>query len=840
MYSQNRAAKAPLKEVLLQLEKTFNIKFSYSDALLESKNIIYTSTNKSLEKVLEDLEKKTGLVFQKTTSRYVIVLEKGIHIKGTICGYVFNEFTNVPIVEANIYVSNRNIGSYTDSKGYFELSGVHKNDTLKISFIGYKTLKSIILNNSKTTCETYLIKERTATLNEVLITNYLTKGILKNTDGSETIYPQNRGILPGLTEPDVLQSIQLLPGVQSPNETASGLNIRGGSPDQNLVLFDGIRVYNPAHFFGMISAFNPYITQKVNVYRSGVSVEYGNHISGVIDIQTNDKLEEKFTGGFGTNLTHSDAFLKIPLGKKVNLSLSGRRSITDVLNTVTFQQLSKKVYQNTIITQNKTSIDDTTFDKESFYFSDFNTKLIFQPNEKNKFVISQLYVNNNLNYQYGTNDNMFLQTDNFSVKNFGFNTKWNYSWNDNLQLNALFYLSDFKLDYNFIGIQGKNKSITETSLKNNRIKEFGFKTSLSKRINQKSSVKFGLEITNNKVNYSFGRTYAFDSESNYNITNDNKNTTYAFYAKYILKNNDKFNLNIGLRTNYFSLTKDYFLSPRIYTQYKILPFIWLKSSYELKQQNISQIKEFTTSDFGLENQVWSLSDNKEVPVLKSNQLTGGVFFKRNNWLVDVDVYYKKVTGITLLSKDLGIDAGLTENGSSISKGIDILIKKQWGNYNSWISYSFGDTQFTFPSINSNQSFAADNDISHSFVWSHSLKFNRFNFSLGWNYRTGVPYSNPVEDIDINGSRLFYYDRLNEVRLRDYHRLDFSTTYSFNFSESKKWKGKVGVSLLNIYGRKNNLKREFSVVSDENSNQELQTIDTNSLGFTPNIVFRVSF
>jgi len=131
--------------------------------------------------------------------------------------------------------------------------------------------------------------------------------------------------LPGLTEPDVLQSIQLLPGVQSPTETAAGIYIRGGTPDQNLVLWDGIKIYHSGHFFGTISAFNPYITEDVKLYKSGTKARYGNRISGVIDITSDYDIPEKIEGGFGSNMTHADAYLSATIGKSSAVIISARR-----------------------------------------------------------------------------------------------------------------------------------------------------------------------------------------------------------------------------------------------------------------------------------------------------------------------------------------------------------------------------------------------------------------------------------------------------------------------------------------------------------------------------------
>ena len=153
----------------------------------------------------------------------------------------------------------------------------------------------------------------TQRLEEVIITNYLTKGIVKLNDGTTTIKPEIFGILPGLIEPDILQTIQALPGVLSIDETVSNINIRGGTHDQNLFLWDGIKMYQSGHFFGLISAFNPYTTKQVNVSKNGTSSKYGDGISSVIDMQLSNTLDNQFKAGAGFNLINADAYAKIPL-----------------------------------------------------------------------------------------------------------------------------------------------------------------------------------------------------------------------------------------------------------------------------------------------------------------------------------------------------------------------------------------------------------------------------------------------------------------------------------------------------------------------------------------------
>lgn len=838
--SQIKEDKIPLKLVLAKVEEVHDIKFSYSDEVVANKKVLIIDYEVALDLILQNLEKQTKLIFKKATSRYFLILEKSPKNNRFLCGYVKDRFSKKPIEGVSIYNSEKKVGAISDSNGYFELRGIKEGDSFFIAYSGYKTVREKVLSSNAKHCNTYEIEEYSAELDEVLITSYLVNGITKNKDGSIGIRPQQRDILPGLTEPDVLQSIQLLPGIASPNETSSGLHIRGGTPDQNLVLFDGIRVYNPAHFFGMISAFNPYIIDEVNVLSDGVGAQYGNHVSGVIDIRTKSEVAKETKASFGTNLTHADAYLQMPLWDKASILISGRRSLSDIVETSTFRSLAKKVFQNTIIDQNEKSDVDQVFDKDNnFYFQDFNTKLIFDIGEKDQLMMHQLFVSNKLNYSFGLSDGSFLQNDRLDVKNFGFGTNWSRKWNDKLSQKTTLYFSDYELDYKFNGEQNVDPMFTQGSVKKNSIKEFSFKTELKNQFRKNHQIGYGFELINNDVSYNLGRTYSFSPESNYNIEEASSSTIYALYSNYVYEKEDKINIRIGLRNTYFSLEKVFFVTPRLYTQFKVFPNFWTNFSYEKKQQNISQIIEFSTNDFGLENYVWSLSNKNEIPILKSDQFSGGFVFRKDNWMIDVNAFHKKIDGLTSLGQSVGTNTNIIANGSSTSKGINLLVKKRFGDYTTWISYGFGDTKFTFPRTNNGDPFSGNNDITNRLRWSHNYKVGSFDFSLGWVYRTGIPFTEVLERNN-NGVQEFFFGDINARRLDNYQRLDFSSTYQFNISKNRKWKGKLGVSFLNIFDRSNKLQRSFFLTSDQNSNTVLGTTDTVSLGFTPNVMFRIIY
>ncbi|MGS0524969.1 TonB-dependent receptor plug domain-containing protein [Zobellia nedashkovskayae] len=196
---------------------------------------------------------------------------------------------------ASVKILGTNLATIIDENGTFSLSNVPRNSSIQIKHLGYKTLfisaDELI---KKEPCATLLLAQFYQQLEEVVVYEFLTKGLIKQLDGSIEMNSEEFGILPGLIEPDVLQTVQALPGIESTDETVSNINIRGGSNDQNLILWDGIKMYQSGHFFGLISAFNPYLTDKVTLIKNGTGSQYGDGVSGVIDMRTKDKIADTF------------------------------------------------------------------------------------------------------------------------------------------------------------------------------------------------------------------------------------------------------------------------------------------------------------------------------------------------------------------------------------------------------------------------------------------------------------------------------------------------------------------------------------------------------------------
>lgn len=661
---------------------------------------------------------------------------------------------------------------------------------------------------------------KSITLADVIVEGFLAKGINK-TNEKVVLYPQKVQTLPGVTDADILQTLQQLPGVKSPNETASGLHVRGSTPDQNLILWDGIRLYHPGHLFGMISAINPNVEQTVNYYNKAVNPKFGERISSVIDIRTSDKIADKTKINAGINGLNADLYTQTSFMKnKLGLQLSGRKSFTEWLQTPTFNQLAKKVFQNT-------NFSDFN-DENQFGFQDYSAKLNYKPNSKSEFSLTGLWIDNNLNFKNKAKD-ATINSQDMAISNFGFSLNWFQKYSSRFEQKLLFFYSAY--DFEHEKKQQYSASEFEGYKKLNHVIDSGAELNFSFAVNDKLNWDFGYQLFGNDVSHLFN-SYTqnigviLDLRHNYNVSH----IGYSF-LKYDYQ---KWNFQAGARYNYYSQLQSDSFEPRILAQRKFTDsFIW-QVSYEKKSQVSSQIREDFANDLSLENYVWVSAAKGSYPIQRANQYTTGFIYKKNSWLLDVDAYYKTITGITSFTFDFQNQYDMNiHKGKGFTKGVDVLLQKSAPTWRAWMTYTFEDSQNKFDEINQNDYFKINSNIKHALNFSLYKKWGNYNLALGWFWHTGKPYSS----INSDGEMVSY----NSETLPNYHRLDVSGFYQFKDRKERQYK--IGVSIYNLYNRKEiiskELERNFAELGDFLT-PKYSVQNYYSLGITPNVFFRVSF
>lgn len=823
-----------LNEVIRQIEKQHNINFSFAIDLIQNKKITLSVEDIDLKELLFLLQSQTSLSFEQISKDQIIVAP--IRANNKICGYVLDFDSKLPIPYASID-SSTGEKSVTDTNGFFIIEKT-KTNTYTISNQGYAAKEFMGADE----CLQIYITASNELLDAVVVSGYVTTGIDRKKDGSIDVTSNSLGILPGLVTPDLLQSIQLIPGINSLNESASGIQVRGGSPDQNLVLFDGIKLFNTAHFYGMFSTLNPYATQSANIFKSGTSAVYGDRVSGVIDISSGEDIPSKTKSGLGIDGISIDGYIKTRLSDKFGVFVFARRSYGDVLRSPTYDSYAEKIFRNfgvvrdvngqvvAVPNDDQYTVNTSTFD---FSFHDISSKAIFEPNSNNKFILSSLYTRNELHFRF--NDDGETKVDEVSTENIGLSFKWKHINTETSNEDITFYFSRYNSKYSTD--EYMEDSIDETNIRNNFITDTGLNIKANRSVGKRQNLSFGYQISNSLVDLNVYSFEPSEPEDNLNIRDREKNLKNAVFAEYNYSTKNLSVFGLGLRGVHYGSLGNIYVEPRINAEYAINKVLRVKASIERRHQPITQIIEFNNSELRLDNDIWRLSNKSNYPLLRSDQISAGLLYDNKNWTIDIDAYYKELTGLTTITNGFSTPQLQIDKGNSIIRGMDILIKKRIDNYRVWAGYTFNDVKYNFTKIQSGD-FSGNNDIKHSFRISNTLTINKFELSLGWQYRSGNPYT-PIKSFDPETS-LVEYGKINSVSLKDYHRLDASAIYNFNISKKKNWKAQLGFSVLNIYNRKIPISITYRS-EDEGSGLELQqVIQRFSLGFTPNISCRLFF
>ncbi len=744
---------------------------------IEKHPFVYTS--EKMEKVLHDVETKFKIKYSYIDS--VIAVKKITLPKKR---YSLSEINQKIAIQTELKFTN------IDNR-FYAISDEKGNDSIKKYF-----------------------------LDEIIVEGFLATGINK-TNQKFTIYPQKVETLPGVTDADILLSLQQLPGVKSPNETASGLHVRGGTSDQNLILWDGIRLYHPGHLFGMISGINPNVQQTVNFYNKATNPKFGERISSIIDIKTSDKIEDKLKVSVGVNALNADVYIKAPLYKdKLGLQVSARKSYTQWLQTPTFNQLAEKVFQNT-------NFDDFN-DQNQLEFQDYSAKLNYKPNSKTELSLTALLIDNNLDFKNEI-PNYSVNSQKMTIQNYGYSLNWMQKYGSKLSQKTTLFYSFYDFDYG--KKQQYNPTQFEAFKKLNRVIDSGLELNFAYAFRDNLNLDFGYQAMGNDISHLFN---SYNQDIGIDLSLKHLYTISHIGYWFLKYDIGKWNLNAGARYNYYSTLKSDSFEPRILIQKRFSnAFVW-QVSYERKSQILSQVNESNANDLSLENYVWVLSENKDYPIQKANQFTTGFTFKSHRWLLDVDMYYKTINGITTLTFGFLNQNDINNHkGKGYTKGIDVLLQKSAKTWRAWMTYTFQESKNKFEEVNDNVYFQINSNIQHALNFAFNKKWNNYSIALGWFWHSGKPYSSLNDSEQISS--------FNTETLPAYHRLDISGMYQFYVQNSTSFK--IGFSIYNAYNNHTVISKEFErkyVTVDDYINPKYSVQNYYSLGITPNIFLRMSF
>lgn len=800
----------------------------------------------------------SGLFFWITTASMAQELES----RRTIRGQVVDARTGEPLPYTTITgVARIRFMVQSNVDGYFTLTNIRTTDTLKlnVSYLGYTPVQIYIPPSANSLPEDLqIVMEPSSTeLREIEVKSQDAVGI--SSQGSAGYIRFNTALvskLPSFGERDVLRSLQLLPGVSAAQESSAGLYVRGGTPDQTLILYDGFTVYHVDHLNGFFSAFNAHALKDVQLYRGGFPARFGGRASAIADITSKNGNQKQLNVGGEMGLISGSAFLEGPIGKKITFLVTGRRSWQSPIYSSILQKFfsnsgnqpssssSGTVQVNPDGTQSA-SIDQTTNFAQSLFY-DINAKVVYRPTSKDILALS-LYQGYDLmdnsfqddasNYlplpgEDEVNPNLLFSTKDVSRwGNTGASFKWSRQLSKSLYSNALISYSSYfnNRDFFIISSQDSTQTQKEGNVEQNTIRDFAAKWDMTWSPNVRHQVEWGTFLTQQDVSYEFTQNETIE------LTNKRqKALTWVGYFQ------DKWQIGTweiqpGIRVNYYSPTKKIYTEPRLSIQGTISPHLQVKGAAGVYHQFIKPI--IREDIFAGNRPFWLLAEGSELPVIRSIHQIIGFYYAKKSFQASVELYAKQNTGITeyslRFSPTTNENLTLQEtffNGNEQSKGIDVLLQQKIGKWSGWMGYSLADVQREITAFSANP-YPADHDVRHQWKIIQLVELKKFDFSASWFYSSGRPFTSidgtySLKLLDGTQKTFLLPSAKNGNRFPDYHRLDVSASYHF----SSRWS--VNLTVFNAYNRRNTWYKRYNI--DPMNQRTVQTTTVHFLPFTPTL------
>lgn len=859
IFSQTEKYKAqfnaiPLENVIQELEEKYGLLFSYRVEDVQGTIFSGNISENNLTEFLENIFQPHDFLIEIIDGNYVVlkkinppenISQENDENEISFCGTVIDELTKQPLHLANVYLKKSKHGSTSAENGQFQFSApTEKNDTIFVSHIGYEIARIPVPEFENQPCQTIQLELYNFWEDLVVITDYLTDGVdLVDNGGTTVLSPGKIGALPGQAEPDMFSTIKFLPGISSSTGEASNLNVRGGASDQNLILWEGIPIYHSAHYFGMISAFNPYIIDEIKIYRGGFGAEYGGRVSGVVDMSSKGTKNSDSKYGAGINFLNAYAHGTTTFWKnKASLIFSLRHSINDFWRSPTFKNITRRNQQSQLFQElDVYNLPRHISTAEEFNFFDSHLKGNILVSENDELDIAFFYGKNNFEDSIFDKKKRREQTDTLNLENNGISISWRHNWSKSFSSRLSGVSTFLENNYDFLieeldGDEGdffgrKNNSVQE--------KQFNFSNEYASQNNCRFTLGYQY--------FNYDLDYRISNETNSSSLVDEQrvyeNQVHAIYAGIKTDLNRPFGVDAGIRWSHFDFTGKNYLQPRLRLWHNLENGLTFSSNVGIYNQYLSQLVDLRGNQDGIETPIWVVTGGKDVPVLSAEQYQIGATYRKNKWVIDMQAYTKQTKGLTSRAFDFDTNRGF-ELGESSARGLDLLLKKTWKKYRSWVSYSLSKVDYKFDRL-FDRNFPAPYDQRHSLNWVNMYEYGNFEFSLGLEIYSGNPYSKivdfKIEQNDLGNDVVqAIYNELNDFNLPLQHRMDASVLYNFEAKDSEKLNGVIGLSFFNIYNQKNIYARDYFVRSRPNTPRSIQFVDKANLGFTPNAVVRIEW
>ena len=706
----------------------------------------------------------------------------------TISGVIKDSTSGEYVISATVVLYSDSVatepvrGTYTNKYGFFSFPDLEQgNYIIKASYVGKLPFTQKIVISDEDRFVNIALTERDVLKEGVTVTADRDRASV-STISSADIDPNFINKLPSLGgEKDVFRVLQLLPGVHSGSEISSGLYVRGGTPDQNLTLLDGVIVYNPSHLGGFLSSFNSDALKSINLIKGAFPAEFGSRLSSVLDMTMKEGTKEDISGTASLSLISTKFTLEGPINDDITFMISGRRMYLDLL-------------------VNLFADEEANRHTPDYYFYDLNLKTNLKISEKDHIFVSGFFAKDILDTQGDDSDDYV----DIGWSNTTGSVRWMHIAGANLFTNFSFIYTDYSFRTRLVDVKDKFEFRSETG-----IRDFTLKAEAEYFPDKDHRIKSGLEFTDHDFKINTIETLFENIESEFGEGRKLNSLDISYYVQDEWSITNRLNTNIGMRFNLFTSGGYFAAEPRISAKYALSDISYLKGAFGMTSQPMHLIYR---SEINLPTDSWlPVSDKIEpgkawqVVLGYETELWDDYFFSVEGYYKDMSNIYEYADTVSYFSPE-SIEDQLTQ-GTSDSWGIELFLEKRVGNLKGWVGYTLSKTMRYFDGLNNGKPFPPRHDRTHDakIVMTYDLG-KGWEVGAVWVYGTGQAYTVPtakyfpigLNDVYDYSSNYLYTER-NGYRMPAYHRMDLNIMRNFS------WFGlpwEFSLNIYNVYNRMN--------------------------------------
>ena len=840
-FVSKKFSSTPLVEVLSWVESHFNYRIAYNPDLIKGIYVNDQMEARMIPQQLSALLAPHQLLVQQIGDDRIVIgpmpkeqTEKDESLTIQIKGRVIEHSTGMPLPGAVLFIEAIKKGCTSDEDGYFSLvvPASHLPIMMEARYLGYGS--QLVEIKAPGAPYTVALQQAPLAISPILIEEEIPTLSLRD---EQTVIDFSNDLLGGLSsiggQPDIFRQIQLLPGVAAFDDLSTGIQVRGSNIDENMVLLDGMPLYQVGHYYGVFSAIPPAIVDHVVLHKNIFPIEHNGRTASVLEINT-----DSLNLGTWQTILEGDRFLGsgafwVPLTKKAELTFSVRHTLQNIGQTSIAQTLD----DNEALSRQRTEADKN-FNRTNLFsvqpavqFSDYYTKFQWRINDQSWLRATGYLGSDQLETNYLNTFSVFenaqqsleeslQETTSWRNRALGLTyiNNWNPTWSTIIKGSASYFEVDSDENFGLLTYDQRrpivsSKEIAEVSLLQQN--DVNTQQLIAKQTWQQHpnwALQFGYSFHREASEVFLQNTIQSRSDK---FQYDGNGMRHQGFIEADWTPLDQWTIKSGYNLAWYSGDQNWHHSPRLLLQFEPSAHALIKGAWSRYNQFVRQINH--ENYFGENRQYWLLANGEDVPVANTNHLMLGASWKKKGWLLDVEAYEKRTDGV--LDYVL-LNPGFTEKQSGTQPrndfrlffgtgrviGVDFLLRKDWKDYTSWISYTLSKSTNQFDEINKGQPYSSQNDRRHQLKWVNAYQYKNWQFSMDYIFASGRPYLDLAQVNEGFQSRNFLplSDRLN--RLPDYHRMDIGLRYDWTIKS--KVNLEIGLSIFNVFNRQNVKYRQF--------------------------------